>query len=318
MKVGLVVIVGTVVSLAFSQAQIRTNQARVDYIHFLGEQKPDRTTLQDLMDAIDDRDPDVRMEALQVWQKAGHEYFRLDLFKSNTGSDINFQYSERQNWLRQLLVKIEPKSSDSPLVTKQALRTLCSLGRTAVSICPPYPTCGMSRGKPFGTEVLTQLAKDHATTFVELLDDKDPNVVLNAWQVLDADHRKNLLPKAISFVRGSDDLFKAIGAAMISMNWREKGVELLSPLLDDPEYKVRSTASLHVIVSMSDQQAIDISTNKACSIKLRELAIRSLGSVRNERNNKLVRQLIDAPEPEIRAEAIYMYFLDREKRDPDL
>ena len=152
----------------------------------------------------------------------------------------------------------------------------------------------------------------------QLLDDKDPNVVLNAWQVLDAVHRKGQLSRAKSFINGSDMLFKAIGATMISSTWREKGVDLLWPLLDDPEYKVRSTASLHVIISMSGQQAIDISTNKACSIKLRELAVRMVGTIHNERNNKLVRQLIDAPEPEIRAEAIFMYFLDREKRDPDL
>ncbi len=320
MKVSFVIVIASLMGFAAGQNQInqtRSNQSRVDYIRLLGKEKPDASLLRDLMDAISAKDQSVRLEALRVWQLVGKDYYQLISSNLQTREDNQ----AHQNWQQQLISKIEPRPDDSVEVTKESVRTMCGMGRTAESICPPMFRCGLRGGKSLSdlvTEKLTVWGHLHPDHLAELLEDTNPDVVLNAWQGLETARQKEQLTHATVMINRSDWQSRAVGAYMISGAWPEKAVDLLVPMLDDADKKVHMTAHANIFFSMSDQQAFDILANNLLSINLRKMAVEHLRIKPSSRKEQLLRKLIYSPEEPIRIEAVAAFFVNDEKKDPVL
>ena len=289
MKLGIISVAMAAVSIATAQ---QSNSARIDYIRLLATSPADLSTMPYLIDALADKHPFVRLEALTTWIQVGAKIYSL---------------SSKTTYVTQLIENIRPKENDNQQVKLQALRTLSAMGKPVKSICPIYYHCGLGMTRSLSYNASAQLRIDavrYPTLTAELLADSNPDIVFNAIKVLGMEFNKTQLNQAKTWLSNPNRYFRVIGAYIIFDAFPESTATLLTPLLDDADQDVQRTVRDFILLSLDAKQIVELSqADSGAPSAVRRIAIDRFYSLPLEKSIPLLRQLINDSDPKVRAKA---------------
>jgi HEAT repeat protein len=158
-------------------------------------------------------------------------------------------------------------------------------------------------------EILAQIdAPEAIEVIVEALNDADDGVRVASLRAISRIGIESAVPRVVNALKDNNPevRFAAVKSMYSLSKSRQEYIDLFTPMLDDPDPRVKNIAATYLLIERDDLNAEDVLIDllNHAEIPIRVEAIRSLGKWATQRAYRMAEKCLKDPYPAIRQQAV--------------